>query len=140
MTFLGGGKFPQIVAKAVAENWAALPMGMRTMLGGNAATFSGGQRQRLALARAVARKPRVLLLDESTSGLDGRTEAMVLENLRNLGITLVFATHRIINLRNADAIIVMNGGCISETGSPEALLAKGGLYADLVNASARGSV
>jgi len=124
----------------IHEDILQRPGGYRSRLTEGGGNFSGGQRQRLALARAVARKPRILLLDESTSGLDGRTEAMVLENLRGLGITLVFATHRVINLRNADTIIVMSGGHISESGSPEDLLTRRGLYADLVNASGRGSV
>lgn len=124
----------------IHEDILQRPGGYRSRLTEGGGNFSGGQRQRLALARAVARKPRILLLDESTSGLDGRTEAMVLENLRGLGITLVFATHRVINLRNADTIIVMSGGHISESGSPEDLLTRRGSYADLVNASGRGSV
>jgi ABC-type bacteriocin/lantibiotic exporter with double-glycine peptidase domain len=124
----------------IHEDILQRPGGYRSRLTEGGGNFSGGQRQRLALARAVARKPRILLLDESTSGLDGRTEAMVLENLRGLGIALVFATHRVINLRNADTIIVMSGGHISESGSPEDLLTRRGLYADLVNASGRGSV
>jgi len=124
----------------IHEDILQRPGGYRSRLTEGGGNFSGGQRQRLALARAVARKPRILLLDESTSGLDGLTEAMVLENLRGLGITLVFATHRVSNLRNADTIIVMSGGHISESGSPKALLTRRGLYTDLVNASGRGSV
>ena len=116
------------------------PGGYRSRVSEGGGNFSGGQRQRLALARAVARKPRVLLLDESTSGLDGRTEAQILDNLRGLGITLVFATHRVINLRKADTVVVMQGGRISESGSPQALLAAGGLYASLVSASGKESV
>jgi ABC-type bacteriocin/lantibiotic exporter with double-glycine peptidase domain len=124
----------------IHEDILQRPGGYRSRLSEGGGNFSGGQRQRLALARAVARKPRILLLDESTSGLDSRTEAKILENLRSLGITLVFATHRVINLRDADMIAVMCSGHISETGSPETLLARGGLYADLVNASGSGSV
>jgi ABC-type bacteriocin/lantibiotic exporter with double-glycine peptidase domain len=124
----------------IHEDILQRPGGYRSRLTEGGGNFSGGQRQRLALARAVARKPRILLLDESTSGLDGLTEAMVLENLRGLGITLVFATHRVSNLRNADTIIVMSGGHISESGSPKALLTRRGLYTDLVNASGGGSV
>lgn len=98
--------------------------------------MSGGQRQRIALARAVVRNPKILVLDEATSALDSKTEAVVLSNLREVGMTLVFATHRIATMRFADNIVVVEGGRIRETGSPEQLIAAGGVYAKLVSASA----
>jgi ABC-type bacteriocin/lantibiotic exporter with double-glycine peptidase domain len=93
--------------------------------------LSGGQRQRIALARAVVRKPSVLLLDESTSALDGVTEAHILRNLRALGITLVFATHRLQNLRAANAIYLLSGGQVRECGTHDELIAQQGEYARL---------
>jgi ATP-binding cassette subfamily B protein len=118
---------------------AAMPEGYATPVGERGMMLSGGQRQRIALARAVVRRPRILLLDEATSALDGRTEAAILQNLRGLGITVIFATHRVAALRGADRLVVMDGGQVREDGTPEDLLAAGGLYARLVAASAKGA-
>lgn len=103
--------------------------GYRARLRESGADLSGGQRQRLALARAVVRKPTVLLLDESTAALDGVTEAAILRNLLALNITLVFATHRLQNIRNAAQIYFLSGGKIKEAGSHEALMELQGEYA-----------
>jgi ATP-binding cassette subfamily B protein len=103
--------------------------GYRARLRESGADLSGGQRQRIALARAVVRKPSVLLLDESTSALDGVTEAAILRNLLALNITLVFATHRLQNIRNASQIYFLSGGIIKEAGSHETLIALHGEYA-----------
>jgi ABC-type bacteriocin/lantibiotic exporter with double-glycine peptidase domain len=115
------------------------PGAYRSRLREGGTDLSGGQRQRIALARAVVRRPRILLLDEATSALDGRTEAAILHNLRGLGITVIFATHRVAALRGADRLVVMDGGQVREDGTPEDLLAAGGLYARLVAASAKGA-
>lgn len=115
------------------------PGAYRSRLREGGTDLSGGQRQRIALARAVVRRPRILLLDEATSALDGRTEAALLKNLRDLGITLIFATHRVAALRGADHLVVMDAGQVREAGAPEDLLAAGGLYARLVAASAKGA-
>ena len=111
------------------------PGGYRSRLREGGTDLSGGQRQRIALARAVVRDPRILVLDEATSALDGKTEAAVLSNLRARQATLVFATHRMANMRLADAILVMDAGRIRESGSHEQLLAAGGMYAGLVASS-----
>ena len=111
------------------------PGGYRSRLREGGTDLSGGQRQRIALARAVVREPRILVLDEATSALDGKTEAAVLSNLRARQATLVFATHRMANMRLADAILVMDAGRIRESGSHEQLLAAGGIYAGLVASS-----
>ena len=103
--------------------------GYRARLRESGADLSGGQRQRIALARAVVRKPSVLLLDESTSALDGVTEATILRNLLAMSITLVFATHRLQNIRNATQIYFLSDGKIKEAGSHEALMALHGEYA-----------
>ena len=103
--------------------------GYRARLRESGADLSGGQRQRIALARAVVRKPAVLLLDESTSALDGVTEATILRNLLAMSITLVFATHRLQNIRNATQIYFLSDGKIKEAGSHEALMALHGEYA-----------
>ncbi len=111
------------------------PGGYRSRLREGGTNLSGGQRQRIALARAVVRDPRILVLDEATSALDGKTEATVLSNLRARQATLVFATHRMANMRLADAILVMDAGRIREFGSHEQLLVSGGIYAGLVASS-----
>ena len=111
------------------------PGGYRSRLREGGTDLSGGQRQRIALARAVVREPRILVLDEATSALDGKTEAAVLSNLRARQATLVFATHRMANMRLADSILVMDAGRIRESGSHEQLLAAGGMYAGLVASS-----
>jgi len=105
--------------------------GYRARLRESGADLSGGQRQRIALARAVVRKPSVLLLDESTSALDGVTEATILRNLLAMRITLVFATHRLQNIRNATQIYLLSDGKIKEAGGHEALMALHGEYAQL---------
>jgi len=107
------------------------PGGYHARLREGGAQLSGGQRQRIALARAVVRKPTVLLLDESTSALDGVTEATILRNLRALGITLVFATHRLQNIRDAAAIHMLSGGRVKESGTHDELIARSGDYAQL---------
>ena len=111
------------------------PGGYRSRLREDGKDLSGGQRQRIALARAVARDPRILVLDEATSALDGKTEAAVLRNLRARQATLVFATHRMANMRLADTILAMNAGRIQESGSHDQLMAAGGVYAGLVSSS-----
>lgn len=105
--------------------------GYRARLREAGADLSGGQRQRIALARAVVRKPDILLLDESTSALDGVTEAAILQNLLALNITLVLATHRLQNLRSATQIFMLAGGQIRESDTHDALVAMQGPYARL---------
>jgi ATP-binding cassette, subfamily B, bacterial MsbA len=110
-----------------------LPAGLNTNLGHNASQFSGGQRQRLAIARAIYKDAPILILDEATSALDSQSERAVqtaLERLMRGRTTLVIA-HRLYTVEHADEVIVMSQGRIVERGAPQALKAAGGLYAQL---------
>jgi NHLM bacteriocin system ABC transporter ATP-binding protein len=109
-----------------------MPMGMHTVIGEGGSTLSGGQRQRLMIARAVVSRPRILLFDEATSALDNETQARVSHSLESLKATRIVVAHRVSTVKNADRIFVLTGGRIVEHGKYEELLARGGLFADLV--------
>jgi subfamily B ATP-binding cassette protein MsbA len=125
-------------AAAAHEFISALPAGYQTELGPGGNRLSGGQRQRLALARALLRDPRVLLLDEATSALDAENEALVQEALARLrqGRTTLVIAHRLATVRDADRIVVMDGGRAVEQGNHQELMAADGLYARLVRTQA----
>jgi ATP-binding cassette subfamily B protein len=112
---------------------SALPRGYDTRLGERGALLSGGERQRLAVARAFLKDAPVLVLDEPTSSIDSRTEAVILEALARLirGRTTFMVAHRLSTVRDADQILVVDGGRIVERGTHAELLARGGLYAEL---------
>ncbi|MEM6933850.1 MAG: ABC transporter ATP-binding protein/permease [Pseudomonadota bacterium] len=112
---------------------AALPNGYETMVGERGLKLSGGEKQRVAIARTVLKDPRILILDEATSALDTGTEREIQSELRQLGKgrTVVIIAHRLSTVVNADEIIVIDEGRIVERGGHAELLARGGRYADM---------
>jgi len=106
-------------------------MGMFTHVNQRGVSFSGGQRQRLLLARALVNHPRILLLDEATSALDNITQAHIARNLAELGVTRIVVAHRLSTIRHADHIYVLNKGQVVEHGSFETLMGQHGLFAKM---------
>jgi ATP-binding cassette, subfamily B, bacterial len=117
---------------AIAHDIEQMPMGYDTLVSEGGSAFSGGQRQRLALARALANHPALLLLDEATSALDVVTEQIIEQNLRRLPCTQILIAHRLSTIRNADVILVLDHGYIVEQGTHEQLLRHNGFYARLI--------
>jgi NHLM bacteriocin system ABC transporter ATP-binding protein len=114
------------------EDIRAMPMGMHTVVSEGAGTFSGGQRQRLLIARAIVHRPRILLFDEATSALDNRTQEIVRESLARLKATRIVVAHRLSTILGADRIYVLKGGRVVEQGTYDELIGQGGLFARLV--------
>ncbi len=106
-------------------------MGMHTYISADGGAFSGGQKQRLMIARALVLEPRVLFLDEATSALDNRTQAIVTESMERLQATRIVIAHRLSTIRNADRICVLEGGVIREMGNYDQLMELDGIFADL---------
>lgn len=108
--------------------------GYDTLLGERGVNLSGGQRQRTTLARAIARDPRILVLDDALSAVDTQTETRILEGLRRVlqGRTAIIVSHRVTAVMGTDQILVVDGGRIVEQGTHEELLARNGLYATLL--------
>lgn len=116
----------------IADDIRQMPMGMNTLISEGGGGFSGGQKQRLMIARAVAAKPRILLFDEATSALDNLTQKIVSESLDKLKCTRIVIAHRLSTIRQCDRIVVLDGGRIIEDGTYEELTAKQGVFAELV--------
>jgi len=117
----------------VEEYIRELPMGMYTVVGEGASSFSGGQRQRLLIARAVAGRPKVLLFDEATSALDNQTQAEVADAIANLRATRIVIAHRLSTVRNADRIVVVEDGEVVQVGAFDALMAVDGPFKRLAS-------
>ena len=116
----------------IADDIRRMPMGMHTIISEGSGGVSGGQRQRLAIARAIAPNPRILMFDEATSALDNITQKKVSESLDELKCTRIVIAHRLSTIRQCDRIIVLDQGKIVEDGSYEELLEGGGFFAELV--------
>ncbi len=120
-------------AANIATDIESFPEQYRTMVGERGITLSGGQKQRAAIARALIRNPRILILDDALSSVDTQTEDKILNHLRSVmqGRTTIFISHRVSTVRNADCIAVLHGGRIVELGTHDELLALNGYYTDL---------
>ena len=133
-----GATDEEVLAAAHAANCdefvSRLPEGYDTMIGENGSKLSGGERQRISIARALLKDAPIVLLDEATASLDVENETKVQEALSRLlvGKTVIVIAHRMRTVQAADKIVVLEGGCVAEQGSPAELMARGGLFARMV--------
>ena len=116
----------------IAGDIRAMPMGMYTLISEGQGGISGGQKQRLMIARAIAPKPKLLIFDEATSALDNKTQKQISESLDAMGCTRVVVAHRLSTIQHCDRIVVLDGGKIIEDGNYEELIARDGYFAELV--------
>ena len=122
-------------AASIADEIESFPDGYNTLVGERGLTLSGGQKQRTAIARAVIRNPRILVLDDALASVDTQTEDRILNHLREImeGRTTIFISHRVSTVRNADRIAVLHNGSIVEYGTHEELIELNGYYTELYN-------
>ena len=116
----------------IADDIRAMPMGMQTMISECHVGISGGQKQRLMIARAVAPKPKILMFDEATSALDNKTQKQISEALDKMGCTRIVIAHRLSTIRHCDRILVLDGGKVIEEGNYDELIEQNGYFAELV--------
>jgi ATP-binding cassette subfamily C protein len=113
------------------DDIAAMPMGLYTVINESGSTISGGQAQRILIARAIAGKPKVMFFDEATSALDNVTQSQVIETIKGIDATRIVIAHRLSTLSGCDRIIVLDQGKVAEEGSFEELMEKKGLFYEL---------
>ena len=134
----GNGSYSDEEVWEAAKNAAldgdikAMPRGMDTPISADGQGVSGGQRQRILIARALIRKPRVFLLDEATSALDNISQHIITENLARMKCTRITIAHRMSTIRDCNRIIVLGDGRVAEDGSFDELMAKGGLFSEII--------
>ena len=135
----GGASQDEIEAAArgaaIHDFIASLPQGYESQVGERGLKLSGGEKQRVAIARTLLKDPPILILDEATSALDSRTEAAIQETLRNVAArrTSIVIAHRLSTVVDADQIVVLDQGRVAERGTHAQLLRKRGLYAEMWN-------
>lgn len=117
----------------IADDIREMPMGMKTVISEGQGGISGGQKQRIMIARAIVHKPKILIFDEATSALDNKTQKSISESINKLNCTRIIIAHRLSTIKNADRIIMLEGGKIIEEGSYDSLIAKKGKFAELVD-------
>ena len=117
---------------ALDKDIESMPRGLDTPISADGQGVSGGQRQRILIARALIRKPKVFFLDEATSALDNISQHIITENLARMHCTRITIAHRMSTIRECNRIVVLDGGKVAEDGSYEELLAKGGLFSDII--------
>ena len=117
----------------IADDIRAMPMGMHTVISEGRGSISGGQKQRLLIARAIASKPKLLIFDEATSALDNKAQKQISEALDHMGCTRIIIAHRLSTIRHCDRILVLDNGRIAEDGTYDELIAADGLLAKLVD-------
>jgi len=117
----------------IADDIRKMPMGMHTIISEGAGGVSGGQKQRLMIARAVAPKPKILIFDEATSALDNKTQKQISDALDKMNCTRIVIAHRLSTIRRCDRILMLEEGRIIEEGTYEELIAKNGAFADMVS-------
>ncbi|MEM7062037.1 MAG: NHLP family bacteriocin export ABC transporter peptidase/permease/ATPase subunit [Cyanobacteria bacterium P01_B01_bin.77] len=120
------------ISAGLADDIAAMPMGMHTLVSEGGGNLSGGQRQRLIIARALAKSPKLLFFDEATSALDNRTQDIVTQSLENLKVTRIVIAHRLSTVRTADRIFVMERGKVVQSGRFDELASQPGLFRTLM--------
>jgi ATP-binding cassette subfamily C protein len=125
----------QSVLEAVGlkDDVAQMPMGVQTVLSESSGTISGGQQQRIMIARAIIGKPAVLIFDEATSALDNLTQAAVCASLDKMNVTRIVVAHRLSTIRTCDRIVVLQDGSVAEEGNYETLMKSKGLFYQLAS-------